>query len=370
MQTSSSDLQCDVCGKKPFATKQARDIHRANVHPLVEPFYKCTENGCSECFMYIGQLWSHIKEIHCGNYICCGYNFATKQAWTKHRLSQHINYDDKINHLSSKLDGENYLPKIYFVVEEHGALFKVGSTQHPMSNRLSDINIQYGVHMKLQKCLIMSKKFEEQNLLELAENALIQRLIDLGFQQHKVEWFHFKHRELDQKFIEDCMETVIKAYEEKVSMVSIATSQINHVERSRKRECTRTTNPTNKQLKQREKQQNWYKKSKGRWIYCARSVAVRRIVKIGQTTQNPKYRLQTFSSIKSDYGKFEVIQKFPLDERYQTVIQREGLEKQVIYEMGQRFPRIEGKKEHFECLDDAQVIQVIEMVLERNKNIV
>lgn len=370
MQTFSDNVinrpKCDIC-PKDFSSTNKRDTHRVNVHSHVEPFYSCTEDLCNKRFNYMHQLQNHVKSEHFMDYKCCGIDFVIKPNWVRHRQSRHATYDDKVKYgLLQKTAGENYLPKIYFVIDEHDSFCKVGWTKKPISQKLAALRTKFGENMRPCKSWDLSEKFEEEILVESLETA-VHEYMQLQFKQRKLEYFYLPNAELDEKFIKDMIESIIQQHEEKSTPLIRSPVDKEHVPHaSKKRKSEINLHPTEEQLKKRERNRKAYHDRKGQWLYCAHNGD--NIVKIGETSNPPKKRLQTFYNKDSYYGKFYLIEVFPLGPEYKSSIKRRVLEKRVIQEMGQVFDPVAGTKEHFVCSDHVRVVSIIKNIIE-NKNL-
>lgn len=362
------DTKCDICDKS-FTRKNHRNAHRAALHPSATPLYNCSEIGCNVGFSFPLQLTAHVKSAHCNDYKCCGHDFKNITAWNGHQLACHVSFEDKLTHSSIQTD-ESYLPKIYFLIHMSGTYFKIGSTNRPMSQRLSNLKSRYGEEMFVSKSWNMSKKFEQKIVIERPEKELHVLMPQHGFQQKekKIEYFWFNNnKELEEKWIQYFIGMIVEQHEAKEALLLLDTVVVEHVERKTEK-CKREKieNPTERQLKNRERCKKWRLNNKGTWLYCASNGAG--IVKVGHTSIPPVERLRIFNRNFSKHGIFTIIQKFHLGDNYKDENPRLHLEGQVIEEMSICFSRIDGTREHFVCSSDdhKKVIEIIEKVIKNN----
>lgn len=362
------DTNCDVCGK-PFSQKCHYDRHRATLHPHAPPLYTCTENGCNVGFAFPSDLTAHVKSVHYNDCKCCDYNFKNISNWNRHRLACHDSFDDKLTHSKVQTEeGENYLPKIYLVIHVSGAYFKIGNTKQPMSQRLAYLKSQNGEEMFVSKSWNVSEKFMQQIVIERLEKELHVHMLELGFLQKKnrLEYFYFRNKELEEKLIQDFIQSIVEKHEEKEALF-LDTVVVEHVQRkTEKRKYEKATSPTEAQLKKRKYNKEYHQNNKGKWLYCATNGTG--IVKVGHTSMAPVQRLQIFNSKKSNHGIFTLMQAFPLGDGYEVENMRLHLEGLVIEKMGINFRRIAGTREHFACSneDHEKVIKIIENVIIKN----
>lgn len=361
------DLICDMCGKS-FFNKRARNRHRVNVHPFAEPVYKCIEADCNACFTFPRELTIHVKSAHCNGYVCCKNDFKKITDWKSHRLRCHASYDDKLTHSilkSNGENGENFLKKIYFVIHVSGEYFKIGKTKKPISRKLAELKADRDEEMVICKSWNLSKKFEHEAQVTTLEKELHAHMLQFGFVQkgERREYFYFRNKELEEKWIQDFIQTTIEQHEAKDALIMLAPVVVECVKRPAKRKYKKITEPTERQLKERERFKKYRQTNKGKWLYCATNG--NGIVKVGHTSQRPVERLGDFSRRASNYGRFTLIKAFTLGDGFEIQTYREYLEKQVIEQMHTHFRLIAGTEEHFECsiADHGTVIEIIENVI-------
>ena len=285
-----------------------------------------------------------------------------------HHLSHHALYDEKVTHSLTQREGENYLPKIYIFKDSSGMYFKVGSTTHPISQRLSNLKVKYGRTMECIKSWILSEKFDGRTNeihVETLENVLHADMGKLDFThlQDTMDYFLFNNTITDEIWLPIYIGIIIEQYYQNDIVPQLPSVVIDHVKKGQKRKYTRFETPTKSQLKNRERAKKWCDDNRGNYIYFFSNGVD--VGKIGETNLKPSQRLNVYNSGPCHFGKCELIWKWPLGSEYDEESARTLLEKRVLAVMGRRFARIGKAKEHFNVLpsEHSEVFELVNKII-------
>lgn len=343
---------CDQCGKS-LSKISHRDRHRHTTHPNAPALYKCPVIGCDCGFAFPHELKMHDQVVHCNDFKCgvCGHECTRKWHWIAHYMAIHATYDEKVAHsLPPQPPGENYLFKIYLLINISEHYYKIGWTNNTITAKLTNIKSQFCRPMVYIKSWNLSEKFTE-HLAEMLENEIHDHMRELGFKNldGTREYFYFRNREVEEKLIQYFIETIVEQHEQKNFVAHVPPVE---------REKQKRDNMENPIESSREKS----KKLRGNYIYFFSNK--KDVGKIGQTAQTPTYRLSVQNCV-SQYGKFDLLAQWLLGDEYNAETKRKSVEDRIIYEMGQRFPRIKGKREYFNILpsENAEAIAIIDKII-------